>query len=72
MERIQHGFEPGGDLLPHLDASTQFRIPGAQDSIRLRSWAIHDGILGEPFTDVTMYKDIEKPAGLNSSLNCGW
>ena len=72
MERIQAGFSEGGDLLPLLDGSTPFRQPGAQDSIRLRSWAIHDGILGEPFTNVTMYKRIGKPAGLNTSGECAW
>jgi hypothetical protein len=72
MERIQAGFEPGGDLLPLLDGSTPFRQPGAADSIRLRSWAIHDGILGEPFTNVTMYKQVGKHAGLSSSEQTGW
>ena len=72
MDRIQQGFAPGGDLISQLDPGSSFRSPLAQNSIRLRSWAIHDGILGEPFTDVTMYKDIEKPARLNTSLDCEW
>ncbi len=58
MERIARGFAPGGDLLPRLDGSTPFRRPEAAHSIRLRSWAIHDGILGVPFTGVTMYKRV--------------
>ena len=45
MEHIQAGFSPGGDLLPMLDGSTVFRQIEAANSIRLRSWAIHDGIL---------------------------
>jgi hypothetical protein len=72
MERIQAGFEPGGDLLPLLDGSTPFRQPEAPHSIRLRSWAIHDGILGEPFTNVTMYKHVGKSAGLSTSNHCSW
>lgn len=72
MERIQAGFSPGGDLLPLLDGSTPFRRPEAANSIRLRSWAIHDGILGEPFTDVTMYKHVGKQAGVHTCGDCGW
>lgn len=72
MERIEAGFEPGGDLLETLDASTPFRLPQAAHSIRLRSWAIHDGILGEPFTNVTMYKRIGKSAGISTCPSCTW
>jgi len=72
MEHIQKGFSPGGDLLSRLDGSTPFRRPEAAGSIRLRSWAIHDGLLGEPFNDVTMYKQIGKHAGVNTSNNCPW
>lgn len=71
MERIQSGFSPNGGLLPKLDGST-FRRPGAANSIRLRSWAIHDGILGEPFTNVTMYKQIGKSAAVNTCPNVAW
>ncbi len=71
MERIQQGFSPEGDLTRLLDGST-FRQPQAVNSIRLRSWAIHDGILGEPFTHVTMYKKIGKEAGINTCPQCGW
>lgn len=72
MERIQKGFEPGGDLRLKLDGSTPFRQPEAAESIRLRSWAIHDGLLGEQFTNVTMYKHVGKQSGLDTSQNCGW
>ena len=72
MERIQAGFQPGGDLLARLDSSTPFRQPGAASSIRLRSWALHDDLMGEPFTNVTMYKEIGKQAGLNTCPNCKW
>jgi len=72
MERIEAGFEPGGDLLARLDGSTPFRLPEAAHSIRLRSWAIHDGILGEPFTNVTMYKRIGKSAGITTCPSCTW
>ncbi|RJP51446.1 MAG: hypothetical protein C4583_08580 [Anaerolineaceae bacterium] len=71
MERIQTGFSAGGDLLPRLDNSP-FRQPAATNSIRLRSWAIHDGILGEPFTSVTMYKRVGKSAGINTCPDVAW
>jgi hypothetical protein len=72
MDRIQSGFSPGGDLLPLLDDSNPFRRPEAAYSVRLRSWAIHDGILGKPFSDVTMYKNRLRPAGLSTSQGCPW
>ncbi len=72
MERIQSGFAPGGDLLKKLDNSSPFRAPTAARSIRMRSWAIHDGILGEPFTNVTMYKRIGKSAGVSTCNDCVW
>ncbi len=70
MERIQAGFSEGGDLLKRLDAP--FRRPEAASSIRLRSWAIHDGILGEPFTNVTMYKQVGRSAGVNTCPEVRW
>lgn len=72
MKRIQAGFGPGGDLRNLLDGSTPFRQPQAANSIRLRSWAIHDGIMGEPFRNVTMYKQVGKKSGLSTSLDCSW
>ena len=72
MERIQRGFDPGGDLLEQLDGSTPFRQPEAANSIRLRSWAIHDGIMGEPFQNVTMYKQIGKFANISTCSECQW
>jgi hypothetical protein len=72
MERIQAGFSAEGDLQAALDGSTPFRSPEAARSIRLRSWAIHDLLLGEPFSDVTMYKFIGKAAGLNTCPEAAW
>src|ERR1041384_1544567 len=64
MESIHSGFQPGGEFCQGLDASNPFRPARAANSIRLRSWAIHDGILGEPFTRVTMYKRVGKSANI--------
>ena len=71
MERIHQGLSNNGDLINKLDGST-FRLPHAVESIRLRSWAIHDGILGEPFTNVTMYKRIGKLAGISTTADTKW
>ena len=71
MERIHKGFSEGGDLLQRLDNSA-FRTLQAENSIRLRSWAIHDGILGEPFTNVTMYKHVGKHAGISTTESTKW
>ena len=71
MIRIDNGFQPGGELLLKLDNSTPFRTKKAVNSIRLRSWAIHDGIFDEPFTNVTMYKRVGKHHGI-STTTCGW
>jgi len=72
MEGIHLGFKEGGELCLKLDDSTPFRSSDAWNSIRLRSWAIHDGIMGEPFTNVTMYKHIGKPSGINTTPGCEW
>jgi hypothetical protein len=72
MESIHAGFQADGELCQQLDDSTPFRAPRSADSIRLRSWAIHDGILGKPFTNVTMYKRIGKSANLSTTPGCTW
>ena len=71
MESYHATLSEGGELQPLLDGST-FRKSEAVNSIRLRSWAIHDGILGEPFTNVTMYKRVGKSAGVNTTPGCDW
>jgi len=72
MSRIKSGFSEGGDLLPLLDGSTPFRQPQAAKHLRLRSWAIHDNILGKPFSNVTMYKYIEKDTVPCSEFTLQW
>jgi hypothetical protein len=72
MESIQAGFQKGGELRQKLDGSNPFRTSNAANSIRLRSWAIHDGILGEPFTNVTMYKRVGKSANIDTAANSVW
>ncbi len=72
MEQIHSGFAVNGRLRALLDGSTPFRAPGMGDSIRGRSWAIHDGILGQPYTAVTMYKRVGKVAGVATYPGGAW
>lgn len=72
MEAFHSGFKEGGELSQKLDGSNPFRSSNAANSIRLRSWAIHDGIIGEPFTNVTMYKHVGKLAGISTTPGCEW
>jgi hypothetical protein len=72
MEQIHQGFQPGGEFFQRLDGSTPFRAPGAEKTVRGRSWAIHDGLLGEPYTDYHMYKHIGKYAGVSTFPNYVW
>lgn len=72
MQSLNTRFSPGGDLLSKLDGSTVFRQPEAAQSIRGRSWAIHDGILGEPYTGVTMYKRVGQHAGISTFPDGAW
>ncbi len=72
MEAIHQGFLPGGELRRRLDGSTPFRRPEQADSIRGRSWAIHDGILDQPWDRVRMVKRIGIHAGVNTCPNIPW
>ena len=72
MMRIHEGFQPDSDLYLKLNCSTPFRKSSFAQSIRGRSWAIHDCILEEPYTDVTMYKKIGKNAGLSTFPDANW
>lgn len=72
MEAIHQGFLPGGELRQRLDGSTPFRRPEQADSIRGRSWAIHDGILDQPWDRVRMVKRIGIHAGVNTCPDILW
>lgn len=72
MEAIHQGFLPGGELRRRLDSSTPFRRPEQADSIRGRSWAIHDGILDQPWDRVRMVKRIGVHAGVNTCPDIPW
>jgi hypothetical protein len=69
MEEINQGFQPGGELFEKLDGSTPFRRRGMEKTVRGRSWAIHDGILGEPWRGIEMYRPKK---GAHVSTFPGW
>ncbi len=66
MEQIDREFAPDGSLTARLDSSTPFRRPGMERSVHGRSWAIHDGIMDEPWEDVRIYKMIGVDAGVKT------
>lgn len=72
MIRIHEGFAPESELFLKLDNSTPFRKPSFHRSILGRSWAIHDCILEEPYSDVIMYKKIGRNAELNTFPDAEW
>ena len=72
MEWIHKEFGAVGLLHQRLDGSTPFRRPGAERSVRGRSWAIHDGILNEPYSGVKMYKRVGIHAGVVTFPNAAW
>src|SRR5512133_2895583 len=66
MAEIDREFAPNGILTARLDGSTPFRMPGMEKSVHGRSWAIHDGIMDEPWEDVGIYKLVGVDAGVNT------
>lgn len=72
MEWIHEMFQPGHDAHVMLDGSAPFRQPEFAATVRGRSWAIHDGILGEPFGDLRMVKRLGHHAGVNTFPDSQW
>jgi hypothetical protein len=66
MQWIHQEFQPGGCLHERLDGSTPFRRPDAWQTVRGRSWAIHDGILGTQWNGIKMYKRVGQHAGVDT------
>lgn len=56
LERIHREFRRGGRLRRLLDGTAPFRKPWMADTVRGRSWAIHDQILGHTWVAPQMYK----------------
>lgn len=72
MVSIDREFRPCGSLHNKMDGATPFRQTGAETSIRGRSWAIHDGILGVPYSDFTMYKRVSTSYEVDSFPDGVW
>ncbi len=72
MEFIDREFHAGGSLLARLDGSSPFRMPGQEKTVRGRSWAIHDGLLDEPWESPKMYKTIGVHAGVRTFTGEGY
>ena len=66
MLEIDREFQPEGRYFMRLDRSTPFRMPGMERTVSGRSWAIHDGILDEPWDGVQIYRMIGVHAGVNT------
>lgn len=72
MKTIHQEFQPNGKLHQKLTPDSAFRHLDAWKTVRGRSWAIHDGILGHPFTGFQMYKIVGKNAGVNTFVDAKW
>jgi hypothetical protein len=72
MQRIERGFAPGGPLRSRLDGSSPFRDPALADSVRGRAWAIHTGVLDEPWDRVRMYKRLGVDADVDTCPGLPW
>jgi len=66
MEEIHEEFQDRGRLRSRLDGTTVFRAPGAERTVRGRSWAIHDGVLSQPWDGVKMYRLVGQKAGVDT------
>jgi len=72
MKRIHQEFLPGGQLYALMNGSTPFRRPEMAQTVRGRSWAIHDGILldaqdeilQEGWSSPVMYRMVGKPRAM--------
>lgn len=72
MKLIHQAFLPDGEYHQRLSDENPFRKTSSWNSIKGRSWAIHDGILGHPFTGFQMYKRILHDAGIESFPDASW
>ena len=72
MERIHAEFQPGGELHAKLTPDNPFRAPDHWQTVHGRSWAIHDGILGHPYSGVQMYKRIGIDADVSTFPDAIW
>lgn len=66
MHSIDEEFRPDGALTRRLDDASPFRKRGSEGSLLGRSWAIHDGILDQPWDGIRIYKVPGVAAGIDT------
>jgi hypothetical protein len=70
MDWIDHEFRaPLGMFFKKLNGSTPFRRPGMEKTVRGRSWAIQDGVMGRPWSRPAMVKEVGVHAQVNTFQN---
>jgi hypothetical protein len=69
---IDRQFRTGGVLRRRMDGSRPFRQPWMADTIRGRSWAIRDGVLGRHWEAPRMVKELSRPARENTFPGGPW
>ncbi len=72
MVSIHNEFQPNGSLHQKLGSGGVFRPADAWQTVRGRAWAIHDGVLGHPFTGFQMVKYIDQDAGISTFPDLVW
>ncbi|NOY45552.1 MAG: hypothetical protein GXP50_08900 [Deltaproteobacteria bacterium] len=72
MEWIHREFQPGGVLRARMDGSRPFRMPWMSDTVRGRSWAVHDGVLGRRWMAPQMYKFVSRDFHIRTFPNAVW
>jgi hypothetical protein len=66
MDDIHGAFGQDGAFRAALDGSSPFRQPGAEATVRGRSWALHDGVGGSAWGGVKMFKAVGSHAGMDT------
>lgn len=68
MAGIEAGFAPGGRLAARLDSSTPFRVPELGETVTGRSWAIHDGVMGDEWFAPELMRMVGQGSGGDAEL----
>jgi len=72
LEWIHREFLPRGALRRRMDGTRPFRMPWMADTIRGRSWAIHDGVLERRWMAPQMYKFVGRSFSTCTFPNAPW
>jgi len=66
MCEINEGFRKGNIYQSRLDGSSPFRSAGFETTVHGRSWAIHDGILEQPWDGIRICLQVGQRAGIDT------